>query len=212
MISQFHERRRANRETWLLAHGLYVFFFTLTPALNSWPLADIIRARLQTVSVEEHHFVVEKGGVNSDVYITDVGGSRSQVCWTDFFPFMTISWQNGILSSEASLLGAILWWRWGFFSNCVLWWKTHKNEMYEKFKPYFSSHHLHLIWLSKKIHVSIVWSGVFPLPPTQNADKHYQEDSLNLWRQLCSNRLLAAANLIVFFNKVRSFFSCDIMS
>jgi len=46
----------------------------------------------------------------------------------------------------------------------------------------------------------------------KNADKHYQEDSLNSWRQLCSNRLLAAANLIVFFNKVGSFFSCDIMS
>jgi len=41
---------------------------------------------------------------------------------------------------------------------------------------------------------------------SKNADKHYQEDSLHLWRQLCSNRLLAAANLIVFFNKVRSFF------
>lgn len=36
--------------------------------------------------------------------------------------------------------------------------------------------------------------------------KHSQEDSLNLWRQLCSNRLLAAANLIVFFNKVRKTF------
>jgi len=27
---------------------------------------------------------------------------------------------------------------------------------------------------------------------------------LNLWRQLCSNRLLATANLMVFFNKVGS--------
>lgn len=43
-------------------------------------LADIIRARLRTIGVEEHHFVVEKGGdAGSDVYITDVGGSRSQV-------------------------------------------------------------------------------------------------------------------------------------
>jgi hypothetical protein len=39
--------------------------------------ADIIRARLRTIGVEEHHFAVEKTG--DEVYITDVGGSRSQV-------------------------------------------------------------------------------------------------------------------------------------
>jgi hypothetical protein len=59
-----------------------------------------VRARVRTVGVEEHHFVVERGepdthdtvlsmapqgslrggpDAQSDVYITDVGGSRSQV-------------------------------------------------------------------------------------------------------------------------------------
>ncbi|KAJ3565920.1 hypothetical protein NP233_g7332 [Leucocoprinus birnbaumii] len=49
--------------------------------------SDIIRARLRTVGVEEHHFTVEKGGdTGSDVYITDVGGSRSQrASWVPYF-------------------------------------------------------------------------------------------------------------------------------
>lgn len=43
-------------------------------------IADIIRARLRTVGVEEHQFMVEKGADSgSDVFITDVGGCRSQV-------------------------------------------------------------------------------------------------------------------------------------
>ena len=29
-----------------------------------------------------------------------------------------------------------------------------------------------------------------------------QEDSLTLWRDICGNKLLASANLILFFNKV----------
>lgn len=49
--------------------------------------SDIIRARLRTVGVEEHHFIVEKGGdTGSDVFITDVGGSRSQrASWVPYF-------------------------------------------------------------------------------------------------------------------------------
>jgi len=82
-----NDAERIARPDYLPTDCMYTFLliFTLTPALNPWPLADIIRARLQTIGVEEHHFVVQKGGANSDVYITDVGGSRSQVCSTDFF-------------------------------------------------------------------------------------------------------------------------------
>ncbi|KAG5635222.1 hypothetical protein H0H81_012000 [Sphagnurus paluster] len=49
--------------------------------------SDIMRARLRTLGVEEHHFVIEKGlDVGSEVYITDVGGSRSQrPKWIPYF-------------------------------------------------------------------------------------------------------------------------------
>ncbi|KAH6905158.1 heterotrimeric GTP-binding alpha subunit [Coprinopsis sp. MPI-PUGE-AT-0042] len=48
---------------------------------------DIVRARVRTVGVEEHHFVIERGpDAHSDVYITDVGGSRSQrASWVPYF-------------------------------------------------------------------------------------------------------------------------------
>lgn len=59
-------------------------------------LADVIRARVRTLGIEEHHLIIEKGqfsfachGIQSDkdsgvdagaeVYITDVGGSRNMV-------------------------------------------------------------------------------------------------------------------------------------
>lgn len=79
------------------------------------PIADIIRARLRTVGVEEHHFIVEKGGdAGSDVYITDVGGSRSQVSNSNLylnkiskvFLFIYI-----LAFFSASFLGSVLRWR-----------------------------------------------------------------------------------------------------
>ncbi|KAF9530777.1 heterotrimeric GTP-binding alpha subunit [Crepidotus variabilis] len=46
--------------------------------------SDIIRARMKTMGVEEHHFIMEKG--TSEFYITDVGGTRSQrATWAPFF-------------------------------------------------------------------------------------------------------------------------------
>jgi len=60
---------------------------------------DIIKARIRTLGVEEHQFVVEKGppplyllngshidffpgkDANVEYYITDVGGARHQVSW-----------------------------------------------------------------------------------------------------------------------------------
>ncbi|KAL1748230.1 G-protein alpha subunit-domain-containing protein [Schizophyllum fasciatum] len=47
---------------------------------------DIIRARIRTVGVEEHHFVMEKGFPGSDFYITDVSGSKStRHQWIPYF-------------------------------------------------------------------------------------------------------------------------------
>ncbi|KAF8641736.1 hypothetical protein AX16_009813 [Volvariella volvacea WC 439] len=48
---------------------------------------DIVRARVRTLGVEEHHLVIEKGiDAGADVYITDVGGSRSvRPAWIPFF-------------------------------------------------------------------------------------------------------------------------------
>ncbi|KAF5350090.1 hypothetical protein D9756_009254 [Leucocoprinus leucothites] len=103
--------------------------------------SDIIRARLRTVGVEEHQFVVEKGGdVGSDVFITDVGGSRSQrASWVPFFDDV-----------QAILFLAPL---------------------------------------------------AFNLTLEEDPRVNRLEDSLNLWREICANRLLAGANLILFFNK-----------
>jgi len=131
MISQFHERRRANRETWLLAHGLYVYLF-----INFYT-----HSRSESLTFSRYH----PGS------LTDNWCRRTPLCCSEgwrqlwriyhgcrrkqksgmfnwfFFPFIIISWQNEILSSEASVLGTILWWRWGFFLNYVPWSKTQKN-------------------------------------------------------------------------------------
>ncbi|KAF9467048.1 guanine nucleotide binding protein, alpha subunit [Collybia nuda] len=49
--------------------------------------ADIVRARIRTLGVEEHHFVIEKGiDKGIEVYITDVGGSQTQRArWIPYF-------------------------------------------------------------------------------------------------------------------------------
>ncbi|GLB42578.1 putative G protein alpha subunit [Lyophyllum shimeji] len=103
--------------------------------------ADIMRARVRTLGVEEHYFVIEKGlDVGSEVYITDVGGSRSQR---------------------------------------------------PRWIPYFED----------------VQTIVFLAPLTFNQaleedpDVNRLEDSLMLWREICRNKLLAGATLILFFNK-----------
>lgn len=208
MISQFHERRRANRETWLLAHGLYVYLF-----INFYT-----HSRSESLTFSRYH----PGS------LTDNWCRRTPLCCSEgwrqlwriyhgcrrkqksgmfnwfFFPFIIISWQNEILSSEASVLGTILWWRWGFFLNYVPWSKTQKKHTSS------SSHTFPRTTCvqpdSRRRSTCQSFGLVFiATSVSKNADKHYQEDSLNLWRQLCSNRLLAAANLIVFFNKVRSF-------
>ncbi|RDB21671.1 Guanine nucleotide-binding protein alpha-2 subunit [Hypsizygus marmoreus] len=102
---------------------------------------DIMRARIRSLGVEEHHFIVEKGlGVGSDIYVTDVGGRRSQ-------------------------------------------------------RPK---------WISYFEHIQTI---VFlaPLAFNQTLEEAPEvnrlEDSLTLWQDICRNRLLANATLIVFFNK-----------
>ncbi|PPQ67438.1 hypothetical protein CVT26_007232 [Gymnopilus dilepis] len=103
---------------------------------------DVIRARIRTMGVEESHFMVERAGpgINTDFYITDVGGSRSQrASWAPFFDDV-----------QAILFLAPL------AFNQVLDEDRRVNRL---------------------------------------------EDSLYLWRDICSNKLLANANLILFFNK-----------
>ncbi|TEB26394.1 P-loop containing nucleoside triphosphate hydrolase protein [Coprinellus micaceus] len=104
--------------------------------------ADIVRARIRTVGVEEHHFVFEKGAEsNADVYITDVGGSRSQrATWVPYFDDVQ----------------AIL-----FLAPLAF------NQT-----------------LEEAVRVNRL------------------EDSMMLWREICSSKLLAKANLILFFNKM----------
>ncbi|KAH9475075.1 Guanine nucleotide-binding protein alpha-4 subunit [Psilocybe cubensis] len=102
---------------------------------------DIIRARLRTTGIEEYRFVAENpGGLNSDFYITDVGGSRSQrASWAPFFDDVQ----------------AIL-----FLAPLAF------NQMLD-----------------------------------EDRRVNRLEDSLWLWKDICSNRLLQNANLILFFNK-----------
>lgn len=48
--------------------------------------ADIVRARIRTMGVEEHKFVMETTDVGSEYYLIDVGGSRSmRAQWIPFF-------------------------------------------------------------------------------------------------------------------------------
>ncbi|KAG6856064.1 hypothetical protein H0H87_007720 [Tephrocybe sp. NHM501043] len=103
--------------------------------------SDIMRARIRTLGAEEHHFIIEKGlDVGSEVYITDVGGSRSQR---------------------------------------------------PKWIPYFED----------------VQTILFLAPLTfdraleEDPEVNRLEDSLLLWREICRNKILAKASLILFFNK-----------
>jgi hypothetical protein len=84
-----------------------------------------MRARVRTLGVEEHHFVIEKGRfgnclccdilismltgpeTGADVYMTDVGGSRSQRAkWVPFFEdsmlHLCIVSQNGFTNCHSS--------------------------------------------------------------------------------------------------------------
>ncbi|KAF8968482.1 heterotrimeric GTP-binding alpha subunit [Flammula alnicola] len=102
---------------------------------------DIIRARIRTMGVEEHQFVVERGpDMSVEYYIADVGGTRNQrASWAPFFDDVQ----------------AILF--------------------------------------------------LAPLAFNQTLEEDVRvnrlEDSLHLWRDICQNKLLANANLVLFFNK-----------
>ncbi|KAG6872599.1 hypothetical protein C0995_008581 [Termitomyces sp. Mi166 len=91
--------------------------------------SDIMRARIRTLGVEEHHFVIEKGlDVGSEVYIIDVGGSRCQT----------------------------------------------------------------ILFLAPL---------TFDRALEEDPEINRLEDSLMLWREICRNKILANATLILFFNK-----------
>jgi len=102
---------------------------------------DMMRARVRTLGVEEHHFVIEKGlDVGTDVYVTDVGGARSHRA------------------------------RW---------------------VPYFEDVQT-IMFLA-------------PLAFNQQLEEDPKinrlEDSIMLWKDICSNKILANAIIILFFNK-----------
>jgi len=104
--------------------------------------SDIIRARIRTMGVEEHHFPMESAGLDgsNDFYITDVGGARSQrASWAPFFDDVQA-----------------------------------------------------IVFLAP-----LAFNQTLEEDPTVNR----LEDSLYLWRDICGNKLLAQANLILFLNK-----------
>ncbi|KAJ4469633.1 guanine nucleotide binding protein, alpha subunit [Lentinula lateritia] len=104
--------------------------------------SDIVRARVRTDGVEEHHLVAESSKLKgNEFFITDVSGARSsRHSWIPFFD-----------DSHAIL----------FLAPLVF------NQMLEE-------------------------------DPRVNR----LEDSLLLWKEVCSNVLLANCNIIIFFNKM----------
>ncbi|KAH7868644.1 guanine nucleotide binding protein, alpha subunit [Lentinula edodes] len=104
--------------------------------------SDIVRARVRTDGVEEHHLVAESSKLKgNEFFITDVSGARSsRHSWIPFFD-----------DSHAIL----------FLAPLVF------NQMLEE-------------------------------DPRVNR----LEDSLLLWKEICSNVLLANCNIIIFFNKM----------
>ncbi|KAF8884620.1 guanine nucleotide binding protein, alpha subunit [Infundibulicybe gibba] len=120
---------------------------------------DIIKARLRTVGVEEHHLVIEKGiDAGSEVYIIDVGGARSAVRTTGYH----------LPESISNVLQRASW------------------------VPYFDEVNAILFLAPLAFNQC--------LERTQRSTG-WLEDSLSLWREICSNKLLAAANIILFLNK-----------
>ncbi|KAK0229755.1 heterotrimeric GTP-binding alpha subunit [Armillaria nabsnona] len=113
--------------------------------------SDIVRARIRTIGVEEHHFVAESGrslgtDKGSEFFIADVGGSRS---------------------SRASWI------------------------------PYFDDVDAILFLAPLAFNMSLEEDHrVNRLVPTP-----LLEDSLQLWRAICENKLLANCTLILFLNK-----------
>jgi len=104
---------------------------------------DIVRARVRTVGVEEHHLVAESAalGVHNEFYITDVSGMRSaRHAWVSYFE-----------DSQAIV----------FLVPLAF------NQMLEE------DHRVNRL-----------------------------EDSLLLWKEICTNVLLANCNIILFFNKM----------
>ncbi|KAK0435350.1 heterotrimeric GTP-binding alpha subunit [Armillaria borealis] len=107
--------------------------------------SDIVRARIRTIGVEEHHFVAESGRSlgtekGSEFFIADVGGSRSsRSSWIPYFDDV-----------DAILFLAPL---------------------------------------------------AFNLSLEEDPRVNRLEDSLQLWRMICENKLLANCALILFLNK-----------
>ncbi|KAF9259456.1 P-loop containing nucleoside triphosphate hydrolase protein [Marasmius fiardii PR-910] len=103
--------------------------------------SDILRARVTTLGIEEHHLICEGGEHNgSEFYITDVGGARSsRSSWIPFFD-----------DAQAILFLAPL----SF------------NQMLDE---------------DKRV--------------------NRLEDTMMLWRGICSSALLAHCILVIFFNK-----------
>ncbi|KDQ51779.1 hypothetical protein JAAARDRAFT_210909 [Jaapia argillacea MUCL 33604] len=103
---------------------------------------DILRARLRTLGVEEHRFVMESGtDIGAEWYVFDVGGSRG----------MRNSWI-----------------------------------------PYFDDVQA-IIFLAP-----LLFNQTLEEDPSINR----VEDSLYLWKEICTNPLLAKVTLVLFLNKI----------
>ncbi|KAF8151451.1 heterotrimeric GTP-binding alpha subunit [Crassisporium funariophilum] len=138
-VQQILRKRRPRLQD---SPGFFMNDIARIATINYLPTdSDILRARIRTMGVEEHHFIAERGSdINAEFFITDVGGTRNQrASWAPFFDDVQ----------------AIL-----FLAPLAF------NQTLE-----------------------------------EDSRVNRLEDSLYLWRDICSNKLLSNANLILFFNK-----------
>ncbi|KAG8785017.1 hypothetical protein FRC12_018077 [Ceratobasidium sp. 428] len=125
---------------------------------------DVLRARLKTLGVVEHHFALDRGAEKGiDWRIYDVGGARGQRhVWAPFF-------------SDGE-------------------WELQLGE-------------------SEVLNLEVVVNAIIFLAPISAFDQtlaedrrvNRVEDSIQLFKQVCGNKLLASVNIVLFLNK------CDLL-
>jgi guanine nucleotide-binding protein subunit alpha len=146
---------------------------------------DVLKARIKTMGVIEHTFMVSSGRERGPEWkIYDVGGARNQrQAWVPYFedgdPLGLIF--GNLLSPPGSvtvLVTAII-----FLAPISAFDQVLAEVGYRFF----------------------ILPSQFLIPSAQDTRVNRLEDSLLLWKSLVSNKLLASVNIVLFLNK------CDLL-
>lgn len=185
---------------------------------------DVLKARLKTVGVSEYRFEMEAGSESGTQWrIIDVGGSRSQV---SSLPIDACARKLTISLSDVSC-----WTRLDELAHtdkypqrhgCPFLMMVSDNFISIRRSPMTNAHIVDAIIFLAPISgfdqtlaedrsvnrlvslcsISLRRSRASHLPPY----RVFQEDSVLLWKSICSNKLLARVDLVLFLNK------CDILA